>query len=197
MAAPETFESKHMQSQVRKYYPGRSDTAEGVKGMTLEQNLLLLFWTAGIAAAVFLVPKRKRHAFFLAFLISQGLGWIVQIFLVQWGLIAYPVREFPHASNLGLTKQLITFPVCCGMYVIYEPIGRHWARRIAYSAVWIAALTAFDHMLERYTDILSYTGFHWYYASLYFLVMLRSGRAVVRWFFRNREELAAEKAAAR
>jgi hypothetical protein len=130
-----------------------------------------------------LSAERKWHAFLLGFLTCQGIAWLIEILLVEWRLVAYPVREFPHASDFGITEKLMLYPVLCAFFVIYEPSKRYWVFRLMNLTLWVAGLTIIDVSLAHYTRILDYIGFRWFHAALFFLGLLLSVKSISYWFF--------------
>ncbi|WP_407945760.1 CBO0543 family protein [Paenibacillus puerhi] len=71
--------------------------------MDMERNLLLLVCFVCITTIYFLVPRA------------------VEVLLVQFNLVAYPLREFPKASDLSITFKVLWTPVASGLYYIYRP----------------------------------------------------------------------------
>ncbi|WP_304363375.1 CBO0543 family protein [Paenibacillus elgii] len=87
--------------------------------MDVERNLLLLVWFVCITTIYFLVPRAKAHEFVLCFLVCQAVGWIVEVLLVQFDLVAYPLREFPKASDLNITFKVVWTPVASVYSIIF------------------------------------------------------------------------------
>jgi hypothetical protein len=160
--------------------------------MSMEQNLLLMFWVVGIALITFTVPRGKWHAFLVALLTCQGMAWLTEVAFVKSGIVVYPVREFPKASDLSITMEVMLVPVCCSLYVIYEPV-RSWAARLRHLVVWTAGFTLIDLAVARFTRLQDHHGFHWWMIVLVFAGKLGITNAIVRWFFRNRALFRQER----
>lgn len=159
--------------------------------MDMERNLLLLVWFVCITAIYFLVPRAKAHEFVLCFLVCQAVGWVVEVLLVQFDLVAYPLREFPKASELNITFKVVWTPVAGGLYYIYRPRANKWAICI-YFAVWISLLTLIDGMLAAKTELVDYVHFHWSLMAIVLSIIFLSARVLVSRFFRDRNVFRKE-----
>ncbi|MCK9861325.1 hypothetical protein CFI03_022425 [Paenibacillus sp. ATY16] len=157
----------------------------------MERNVLLLVWFACITTIYFFVPRAKAHEFVLCFLVCQAVGWIVEILLVQFDLVAYPLREFPKASDLNITFKVVWTPVASGLYYIHRPRANKWTTCF-YFAVWISLLTLIDGMLAAKTELVEYVHFHWSLMAIVFSIMFLSVHVLVSWFFRDRKVFRKE-----
>lgn len=78
--------------------------------------------------------------------------------MIDRNIIAYPVREFPRASDLSITVEIMLVPICCALYVIYEP-RKTWLARIRHLTVWTIGITVIDFVIARYTKLQDHNGF--------------------------------------
>ncbi|WP_336784890.1 CBO0543 family protein [Paenibacillus sp. MMO-177] len=152
--------------------------------MDMERNLLLLVWFVCITAVYFLVPRAKAHEFVLCFLVCQAVGWIVEVLLVHFDLVAYPLREFPKASDLNITFKVVWTPVASGLYYIHRPRANKLTTCF-YFAVWISLLTLIDGMLAAKTELVEYVHFHWSLMAIVLSIIFLSVHGVASSFFRN------------
>ncbi|WP_241158415.1 CBO0543 family protein [Cohnella candidum] len=72
--------------------------------------------------------------------------------LVQLDLTAYPLREFPKASELNIPFKVVWTPVASGLYYIYRPRGKKLTKCF-YFAAWISLLTLIDGLLAANTEL--------------------------------------------
>jgi len=154
--------------------------------MDMERNILLLVWFVCISTIYFLVPRAKAHEFVLCFLVCQAVGWIVEVLLVQFDLVAYPLREFPRASDLNISFKVALTPVASGLYYIYRPRANKWTKCF-YFAVWISLLTLIDGMLAAKTELVDYVHFHWSLMAILYSIIFLSVRSLASWFFGDRK----------
>ncbi len=159
--------------------------------MDMERNLLLLVWFVCITTIYFLVPRAKAHEFVLCFLVCQAVGWIVDVLLVQFDLVAYPLREFPTASDLNITFKVLWTPVASGLYYIYRPRANKLTKCF-YFAAWISLLTLIDGMLAAKTELVVYVHFHWSLMAIVYSIIFLSVRGLASWFFRDRKVFREE-----
>jgi hypothetical protein len=152
--------------------------------MSLEQNLLLLLWVAGLALTIFTVSGDKWHQWAVAFLACQAFAWLAEILIVKLDLVAYPVREFPKASDLSLTLEIMLVPVCAALYVIHEP-SSSWMARFRHWAIWTCSAAVIDKAVAHYTRLQDHSGFHWWMTVVLFGSKFLAVNLFVRWFFRN------------
>jgi hypothetical protein len=152
--------------------------------MNIEQNLILLIWVSGLLVISFGVPVGKRHSFFIAYLTAQGMEWLAEILLLQFKIVSFPIREFPHASDMSITLRIFLIPLCCAIYVIYES-RKSWPIRTLYLIVWVNVMTLMEISVSHFSQLEDHKNYYWVVAELVYSAELIVTSAVVRWFFRN------------
>lgn len=152
--------------------------------MNLERTIIIIIWIVGAAVIAFMVPRPASRRFLFGFLACQTITWVNVALHVKLQLLAYPVREFPKATDLGFTMQYMVYPLLCGLYLIFEP-QRSWTIRGVYLIVWCSVLAFFHHGLAQYTELVEYVHYHWSLAWIAFFIIFVSVNAIVRWFFKD------------
>jgi hypothetical protein len=150
--------------------------------MSKEVLILTIIWVVGIAAFVLFVPKNSRRRFIFAFLACQCLTWLDSLFLVQFNLISFPFREFPKATDILFTTSSFMYPLIYAFYRFYI----HKAKRIGrflYLSLWISGIAFLVEMDEKYTNLLRYHNFTWYWTWLNFFCLFLLTNIIYRWFF--------------
>ncbi|WP_326116516.1 CBO0543 family protein [Paenibacillus alginolyticus] len=122
---------------------------------------------------------------------SYGHGHGTKLLLVQFDLVAYPLREFPKASDLNITFKVVWMPVASGLYYIYRPRANKLTKCF-YFAVWISLLTLIDGMLAAKTELVDYVHFHWSLMAIVYSIIFLSVRGLASWFFRDRKVFRKE-----
>ncbi|MCR2803561.1 CBO0543 family protein [Paenibacillus soyae] len=150
--------------------------------MSFEQNLLLLIWLLGLLVIVFGVPYGRRHSFFIAYLTAQGLDWLAEILLLQFNTVSFPIREFPGASDMSITLMIFLMPLCCAIYVIYEPRKSLPIRTLSL-LLWASVMTLVEIAISRFSNLQDHKSYYWLVAEIVFSVELVITIAIVRWFF--------------
>jgi hypothetical protein len=151
--------------------------------LSFERFVLLSIWAVGLTACL-MIPANKRREGWIAFLMCQAISWIGALLEVRLGWISFPVREFPIATDLGLTNEFFFYPLCCAFYYIFEPRSARTSR-LLYSLVWIFGVGAFDGLLSEYTDLLEYGGYNWYWNVLETGLVFVATNLYTRWFFKS------------
>ncbi|WP_375154945.1 CBO0543 family protein [Brevibacillus sp. MS2.2] len=75
---------------------------------------------------------------------------MVELLLVQFDLVAHPLREFPKASDLNITFKVVWSPIASSLYYIYRPRENNLTKCF-YFAAWISLLTLIDGLLAANT----------------------------------------------
>lgn len=162
--------------------------------MSKEQWILVLIWAVCLSLYA-VVPKIKRREFVLALLTIQGMKWLVTFMLVKYGLISFPIREFPKATDLGFTLQAILMPTLSSAYSIWQP-NRSLPVRMIASAIFLLLAALLYSALAAYTELIKYDHYAWYWAWICFFALFWITETYSRWFFRS-SCLRAEREAAR
>ncbi|WP_223592332.1 CBO0543 family protein [Neobacillus bataviensis] len=162
--------------------------------MTVDVWVLILIWMIGFAAFMLFVPKNRRRRFLIAFLICQTFTWLIAVLLVYFDRISYPIREFPKATHLLLALNYFFFPLLCGFYIIYEP-KRNYTVRLLYLSGWVTGVVVIIKLLEKYTGLLQYQHYAWYWSWLNFFWMFAVTNLLYRWFFKDKAMFQSDKGA--
>nr|WP_281279824.1 CBO0543 family protein [Cohnella pontilimi] len=150
----------------------------------MDRNILFILWFVCVTSIYFLVPRAKAHAFLMCFLACQAVGWPVELLLVQFDGVAYPLREFPKASDLSITVKLVWTPVASGLFYIYIP-RKSRTMKFIYFAAWVSFLTLIDGLLAAHTRLVKHVHVHWSLIALVFAFLLLCVSGIVTWFFKK------------
>jgi hypothetical protein len=152
--------------------------------MTLEYWVLILIWSASIVAVALYIPNHKRREAVLAFLACQAVTWLNSLIHVNYGLLAFPVREFPKATDLLFTSEYMMYPLMCAFYYIYEPYSGNLLR-LFYLVGCISCLTIVDTVIVTYTDLIDYPNYSWYWTWIDFFAIFLLINIYCKWFFKQ------------
>lgn len=172
-----------------------NDGQNGQGGSSINYVIMMLLWGAGISAFILFIPRNRRRRFFIAFLFCQAVLWLSSLFHVKYHLLAFPVREFPKATDLLVTTEYFFYPVCCGFYVVFEP-KRSFLIRILYLAVCCSGIVVLDVILEKYTDLIKYVHYKWYLTWINAFGIAAVTNIVCKWFFKSKESFRKDREAA-
>jgi hypothetical protein len=97
--------------------------------------------------------------------------------------IGYPVHEFGEANHTSFTFEYIAYPAVAVYYCIYYPYGGALLRRSLYMLAYPTGITLVEVPLEWYTEVIDYTGWHWYYTWASIMMTLLVTQWFHLWFF--------------
>ncbi|WP_102273091.1 CBO0543 family protein [Cytobacillus massiliigabonensis] len=154
--------------------------------MMMEHFILAAMWIFGFIGFILFIPRKNRRKGIFAFMIFQAFIWLCDMPSFKFGLLSAPVREFPKATDLAITIDYFFYPVLFSIfYVSQKRQGTKWMKFI-YSLVWISAITLFDIVIEKYTDLLEYGRLTWYGMWLYIGLLFFVSLTCCNWFFKDK-----------
>lgn len=151
--------------------------------MLLEYSILIAMWIFGLAGFLLLIPRKEWRRGMLALLVFRAIVWLCDIPAFYFDLLEAPVRLLPKASDLALTIEYIFYPVLFSLYYVKKTAARS---KVFYFFAWATAITLFDIMLERYTDLLEYKLLPWYGMWMYILFLFYVSNKCCNWFFKDK-----------
>lgn len=148
-----------------------------------EQYFLFFVHLAGIAGFI-MFPRQRRREAYTIFLFQGMLTWVLGLLVVEAGLLVYPVRELARASSTSFVFEFLIYPVVAAYYNIFYP-GRGSSKpvKVGWLLLFAAGITVPEYLIEKYTDLLEYTGWHWYWTFLSIAATLYVSRLFYVWFF--------------
>jgi hypothetical protein len=160
--------------------------------MDLEIMILSLLWVFGITAIVLFTPKNGLRKLLFASLVCQAILWASALVHVKFGLLSFPVREFPKATDVLFTTEYFFYPLIYGFYIIFEP-NVSFMVRLCYFVLWISGLTVIDYLIEKNTDLIIYENYAWYWSWLNFFVIFLLASLIYKWFFKDKSLFQADR----
>ncbi|MCL6571026.1 MAG: hypothetical protein K6T88_05005 [Bacillus sp. (in: Bacteria)] len=150
--------------------------------MSKEVLILTLIWVVGITSFVLFIPKNSRRRFIFAYLACQCLTWLNSLILVQFNLISFPFREFPKATDIPFTTSSFFYPIIYAFYIHYNQKGQEIGR-LLYLSIWVSGIALFVELVEKYTDLIKFDSFTWYWTWLNYFIIFALSNIIYRWFF--------------
>ncbi|MEH7085357.1 CBO0543 family protein [Neobacillus drentensis] len=154
--------------------------------MSVDYIFMIAMWVSGVMAYMLLTPKNQYRKLLFSLLVCQALLWLNSLVHVEYNLLAFPVREFPKATDLLITTEYFFYPLLCGFYIAYEP-KRSFRIRLIYLSIWISFLTLYDVILVKYTNLVEYVHYAWYFTWIDFFPIFAVTNWIYQWFFKNKE----------
>ncbi len=152
--------------------------------MSLEYVILSFSCIILLLLLLFYVPKNKVREAWVIFLFKQVMTWILGLVIVEYRLLSYPVRFFPYSTKTSFTFEYFAYPAICVFFNLYYPVQKNFFKIIIHYFTYSSAITLFEVILEKYTQIIKYTGWAWYWTWLSILITSYITRKYYKWFFR-------------
>ena len=150
-------------------------------------NIEDLILTASVVLSLLslaLTPRHKLLQMQFVFLFVQLPTWMLGLAVVQMGLIEYPHRELASVNRTSFIFEYIALPVLCVHVNTCYPWRAAAPLRAAYLAGIALLLTGAEVIFERYTQLIKYTGWEWYWTWLSVLLIFWLTQRMVEWFFK-------------
>jgi len=154
--------------------------------MSKEAIILASVWLLTIILLIIYVPKEKiRHANII-FLFKQSITWLFGLTVVEFKLIQYPYRIFEHAHNTSFSFEFFIFPGICVLFNLYYPVKKNKLKKLIHYINYCTLITIIEIILERYTDLINYINWSWFWTWITLLVTFYASRKYYLWFFKHK-----------
>jgi hypothetical protein len=152
--------------------------------MKLEAILLFSATIISVLSLIF-VPKKKAFQAQFIFLSLSLPVWILGLTAVQLGLLEYPYRELSTTNRTSFIFEYLILPIIAIHFNVRFPERSTKIVKIIYYVGITLGFTVIEYFLEKYTLIITYTGWklHWTFISICFIFWL--SRKVTYWFFKG------------
>jgi hypothetical protein len=161
--------------------------------MLVERLILLAMWLFGIIGFIVFIPRQARRKGFLAFLLFQAIIWLCDMPSFQLGLLSAPVREFPKATDLPITIDYIFYPVLFSIYYVNKKVNSSEKSKWIYFFIWTTAITLYDLLIERFTDLIKYEILPWYGMWIYIVFLFYISQVCCNWFYKDKSLFQVER----
>lgn len=131
------------------------------------------------------IPRDKIREAHVAFLFKQLLTWSMGIIVAELRLIEYPVRFFPYANKASFSFEFFLYPAICAIFITNYPEKKNAFDRFMYYAYFCTAMSIIEVVEERYTAILKYIHWHWYFTWITLFMTFYFSIKYNEWFFRK------------
>jgi hypothetical protein len=153
--------------------------------MNMERWFLIGFSLICIIAPFKLVPSEKVRDACVLFLFLQVITWPAGLFAVEMGWIDYPTQLLPQANEYNRTSfsfEFFLFPIVAIIFSLYYPNDIKWKGGLVYYFVFAGFFTFMEVLLERYTSLVKYHEWKWYWTLLTVIISLFFNHRYYLWF---------------
>ncbi|GGJ96633.1 hypothetical protein GCM10007063_18860 [Lentibacillus kapialis] len=141
----------------------------------MERILLWLFLIIGIVLLIKSFKKNPLQEWLLGYLLAAHLAVFLGQLVVNYQLLSYPVKLFPSFESSVLYEYLL-LPIISVGYYYQTSSWTSISRLLGMALLSSAALTIFEVILEKNTDLIQYIHWYWYDSLIsifVFLLMIR------------------------
>ncbi|WP_413465921.1 CBO0543 family protein [Metabacillus litoralis] len=146
---------------------------------------LVLFCTLvfSLTALCFIPIKKANKASFIFFL-SQFFTWALGLIVVELKWLEYPVREFSKTNETSLLFEYAVLPITTIFFILCYPRKKPLKIRVLYYITIISFFTFIEYLLEKYTMVIEYHGWQWYWTWISLCCLLYLLMLIYNWFFK-------------
>ncbi|WP_332635051.1 CBO0543 family protein [Halalkalibacter flavus] len=150
-----------------------------------DEIILKLIWLVTIGLLFKYIPKNKLRHGILAFLYKQVVTWVFGLLVVEKGLIKYPVRFFKKANKSSFSFEYFLYPSFSAIFNLNYPENKNRFIKFIYYIFHAGIITIIEVLAERYTNIIKYVKWKWYWSFITLGITYYSSRLFYRWFFKE------------
>lgn len=153
--------------------------------MDSNKGLLNVIWLITFGLLLVFIPKNKIRYAVVAFLFKQMLTWPLGLMVVKKDLITYPERYFKKENKSSFSFEYFIYPALCAIFNIKYPEKYNWFVKLLYIVFYAGAMTLGEVAIERYTNLIKYRKWKWYWSFLTLGITNYLSRLFYRWFFKD------------
>lgn len=135
--------------------------------------------------SLFFIPKQKRFQAQFVFLFVQFVTWMLGLSAVELHFLEYPYRELSKVNRTSFIFEYLILPILCIHFNARFPQHGNIKKKLGFYFGTLSILTGFEVVLEKYTEVIKYTGWKWYITFLSVWFVLWISRITTLWFFGN------------
>ncbi|WP_186576990.1 CBO0543 family protein [Aquibacillus kalidii] len=153
----------------------------------LEKTIEILAWIVTTLLLIKYVPKNRIREASLSFIFKQAITWLFGLVVVENKLISYPYRLFFKKSNkASFTFEYFVYPSLCCLFNLYYPEKKQPIIKFAYYFIHTSIITVFEIIAEKYTDLIKYNRWKWYFSFITIWLSYYISRVYYRWLCKRR-----------
>jgi hypothetical protein len=137
---------------------------EGEAGQPMIMEGIILTGSVVVSLlSLVLTPRNKLLQMQFIILFVQLPTWLLGLSVVEMGLLEYPYRELASVNRTSFIFEYFVLPAVCVHVNNHYPWQASALMKATYFAGTSLLLTGAEVILERYTMVIKYTGWEWYW----------------------------------
>jgi uncharacterized membrane protein len=154
--------------------------------MHLIEKIIIASGCAVSLISIWFIPKKKAAPASFIFMLTQFFTWILGLFVVEFALLDYPVRELSRSNATSFTFEFIILPIMTIHFVLHYPFDKPFKSRILYYFTFISVFTLIEYLLEKYTLVIQYHSWRWYWTWISMSLLFYIVMVIYRWFYKTK-----------
>lgn len=138
-----------------------------------------------IIGVMALKPRNRMREALVVFMFGQLTTWILGLLVVEFHLIQYPVRLFPHATQSSFTFEYFIYPAISIIFVLRFPENRPIYQKIGWYLLFPTWMTVAENIIEQKTNLIHYVHWNWFLTWITLLGIFMLSRIYYLWFFKK------------
>ncbi|RIX52210.1 hypothetical protein D3P08_14220 [Paenibacillus nanensis] len=148
----------------------------------MERTILIGVWLLALLLLILTTQRNQIREAFVIFSFKQMLTWLFGLLVAQHKLIEYPVREFPYASRSSFSFEYFIYPAICVVFNLKFPENKGILQKTLWYLFFPTWMTILEVLLEKYTNLIHYITWHWYWTWVTLLMTFFVSRLFYVWF---------------
>jgi hypothetical protein len=156
----------------------------------LEKTVEASAWVIMALLLIKFVPKSRIREAQVSFLFKQLITWLFGLLVVEKKLISYPKRLFfKKTIKSSFTFEYFVYPALCVLFNLYYPVRKNSLIKMLYLFSHSAIITVFEIILLKYTNLIKYKKWTWYWSLLTMSFTNYLSQIYFRWFFKEKGQI--------
>ncbi|WP_078428392.1 CBO0543 family protein [Alkalihalobacterium alkalinitrilicum] len=152
----------------------------------LEKNIIISSTVITILLLLVYVPRTKVRQALVSLLFHQVITWYFGLLVVEKGLVQYPYRYYFKKSNKSsFIFEYLIFPALAVLFNLYYPEQQTFLKKSLYYFKYTAVVTFFEIIAVKFTDLIRYKNWAWYWSFMTIGVSYYISHAFYRWFMKE------------
>lgn len=153
--------------------------------MLLDRIVLISVWIVTILGILLLTPREKIRDAHLVFMFKQVITWMFGLIVVEFKYIEYPIRIFEYATRTSFSFEYFIYPAVCIIFVLRFPKNKTILHKIGWYLLFPTWMTILEVLIERYTDLIHYINWSWYWTWLTLIFTFYLSRLYYTWYIKR------------
>ncbi|WP_027408467.1 CBO0543 family protein [Anoxybacteroides tepidamans] len=148
----------------------------------MDEMMLWMLFVLGIGLLLFGLLRKPEiiKDSMLAFLLKAYFSTFFGVIVVEMHMLDYPVRILSQYFDTSILFEYLLYPVVC-VFFYQTTLRSSFLGIVGQCTLYISVLTAIEVLFEKYTSLIHYNTWKWWYSFLTMFVLSFSVRMMMVW----------------